>query len=63
MREEGFYEEDEPIAEIQARFEQGEKQLTAAPVQGKTDYLDPVAGWGPILTWETNHQSRELAGI
>lgn len=37
MRSE-FYEDDEPLADVVAAFDAGEKSTTRAPVRGETQY-------------------------
>lgn len=67
MSKDDFYEDDEPLADIEARFEAGEKDVTAAPSRGKTmhlDFSDLLGGtWTPTLTSATNHTSGELAHL
>lgn len=63
MRDNDFYEDDEPVAGLVAAFEAGEKQVTAPPCQGATGYVDFAAGVAPPLSSETNHTNKELAEL
>jgi hypothetical protein len=53
MDSDDFYEDDEPLEEIVAAFERGEKGLTAPPPRGFNETLT-VPGLRPILTQYSN---------
>ncbi|MDT9695173.1 hypothetical protein RMT89_04110 [Streptomyces sp. P17] len=63
MNNDEFYEDDERAEEILERFEAGEKHVTARPVLGVTQRLDVATTWGPILSSETSHTNKDLAGL
>lgn len=40
MKRGDFYEDDEPLADVEAAFAAGQEAVTAAPVRGWTYWLD-----------------------
>ncbi|GLZ55668.1 hypothetical protein [Actinomycetospora sp. NBRC 106378] len=48
-----FYEDDEPVEDVLAAFEAGEKQLTEPPSRGRTLFVD-VARNAQVETGNTS---------
>ncbi|WP_191971205.1 hypothetical protein [Micromonospora aurantiaca (nom. illeg.)] len=55
-----FYEEDEPVEEVIAAFEQAEKGRTALPTNGVTEYLMIT---GLVLAGRSQAESRTTVNL
>jgi hypothetical protein len=59
MDSDDFYEDDEPVEEIMAAFERGEKGVTAPPSHGVNETII-VPGLRPILTQKSSNRPNSL---